>query len=200
MDWIALRRRTVRLTPVAAGGVLWLAFAAATPEIGHAADAPTFNKDVAPIVFGKCASCHRPGQVAPMSLLTYEQVRPWVQAIKNKVVSREMPPWRADSRFGHFQNDPSLTPHEIDTIVAWVDAGARQGSEPLPAIPPFASGWNHPSGRPPDIVMEMPIEFAVPTEGQLPPFAVYSELPPELASEDHFVEAVQLMPSTVGVV
>jgi hypothetical protein len=190
----------LRLSPVAGGAVLWLAFVTATPEIGHAADAPTFNNDVAPILFTKCVSCHRAGQVAPMSFLTYEEVRPWVQAVKRKVLSREMPPWRADPRFGHFRNDPSLTPAEIATIVAWVDSGARQGSDPMPPAPQAVAGWNHPSGRPPDVVMESPIEFKVPVDGQLPPFAVYSELPPALAGEDHFVEAVQLLPSTAAVV
>jgi hypothetical protein len=190
----------LRLSPIAGGAILWLVLAGTSPRVGHAADAPTFNRDIAPIIFSKCVDCHRPGQVAPMSFLTYEDVRPWVQAIKNKVLSREMPPWRADPRFGHFRNDPSLTAHQVDTIVAWVDAGARQGVGPLPATPPAVADWNHPSGRPPDIVMEAPIEFQVPPNGQLPPFAVYSELPPDLAREDHFVEAVQLLPSNPAVV
>jgi hypothetical protein len=111
-----------------------------------------------------------------------------------------MPPWRADPRFGRFRNDPSLTASEIETIVAWVDGGARQGSDPVPDLPQLAPGWNHPSGRPPDVILDAPIEFQVPAEGVLPPFAVYSELPPELAAEDHFVEAVQLLPSNAGVV
>jgi hypothetical protein len=180
---------------------LWLVCGATAPGVGHAAaDPPTFNKDIAPILLEKCAGCHRPGQAAPMSLLAYDDVRPWAQSIKSKVLAREMPPWRADPRFGHFRNDPSLTIGEIETIIAWVDGGASQGSDPLPAAPSLVAGWNHPSGRPPDVVMEMPIEFRVPTEGQLPPFAVYSELPRELAREDHFVEAVQLLPSSAGVV
>ena len=162
--------------------------------------APTFNKDVAPIVFRKCASCHRPKQAAPMSLLTYEDVRPWAQAIKRRVTAREMPPWYADPRFGNFRNDPTLSLDEIGTIVSWVDGGAREGTAPSPAAPQFAQGWNHPSGRPPDIVLQMPIEFSVPAQGRLEPFAVYSELPRTLASEDHFVEAIQLMPSTFSTV
>jgi hypothetical protein len=169
-------------------------------ETGRAAEGVTFTRDVAPIVFAKCAGCHRPGQMAPMSLRTYENVRPWAQAIKAKVLAREMPPWRADPRFGRFLNDRSLSQDDINTLVAWVDAGAPEGSGPLPAPRRFAEGWSHPSGRPPDIVMEMPIEFEVPATGQLPPFAVYSELPPELAEGDHFVEAVQLLPSNPTVV
>jgi len=135
-----------------------------------------------------------------MSFTTYGEVRPWTRSIKQKITSREMPPWRADPRFGRFRNDPSLTSGEIETIVAWVDGGARQGSDPLPDPPQVTPGWNHPSGRPPDVILEAPIEFQVPAEGVLPPFAVYSELPPELAAEDHFVEAVQLRPSSAGVV
>jgi hypothetical protein len=138
--------------------------------------------------------------MAPMPLLAYGDARPWAQAIKNKVLAREMPPWRADPRFGRFRNDRSLSQDEINTLVAWVDNGAPEGSELLPAAPQFAEGWSHPSGRPPDVVMEMPIEFGVPAEGQLPPFAVYSELPKELSDGDRFVEAVQLMPSNPAVV
>lgn len=183
------------------GAALSLAFAfAGDLKVGRAAAGPTFNKDVASVVFAKCAGCHRAGQMAPMPLLTYEDVRPWAQAIKKKVLSREMPPWRADPRFGRFRNDRSLSQDEINTLVAWVDSGAHEGSEPLPAAPRFVEGWSHPSGRPPDVVMEMPIEFGVPAEGLLPPFAVYSELPPEMASGDHFVEAVQLLPSNPLVV
>src|SRR5262245_65832122 len=119
-----------RLSSIAGGVFLVLAVVSLTVEIGHAQNPPTFNTDIAPILFSKCADCHRPGQVAPMSLLTYDEVRPWVQAIKSKVLALEMPPWRADPRFGRFRNDPSLTAAEIASIVAWVDSGARQGSDP----------------------------------------------------------------------
>jgi hypothetical protein len=166
----------------------------------HAAAPPTFNADIAPLFFTKCVGCHRAGQMAPMSLLTYEDARPWARAIKRKVISRDMPPWYADPRFGRFRNDPSLTPEEIETIVSWVDGGAPRGSSPPPAIPALAEGWTHPSGRAPDIVMEMPLEFSIPPAGQLPTFAVYSELPPSLANADHFVEAIQLMPGNASVV
>jgi hypothetical protein len=165
-----------------------------------ATSAPTFNDDVAPILFEKCAGCHRPEQAAPMSLLSYADARPWAQAIKRKVMSREMPPWYADRRFGRFRNDPSLSASELRTIVAWVDGGAMEGSGTVPAPPPRASGWNHPSGRPPDVVLDMPMEVGIPAHGQLPPFAVYSELPGELAAADHFVEAVQLLPRNLSVV
>jgi hypothetical protein len=161
---------------------------------------PTFNKDVAPIVFAKCATCHRPNQATPMSFLSYADVRPWAQGIKMKVASRAMPPWYADRRFGTFRNDPSLSQEEIDTIVAWVDGGAHEGTGSAPAPPRFVDGWNHPSGRPPDITVEMPSEIEIPAGGQLPTFNIYSKLPPELAGKDHFIEAVQILPRNIGAV
>src|SRR5262245_43201531 len=78
--------------------------------------AVTFNKDVAPILFKNCAECHRPGEAAPMSLLSYKEARPWARSIREKVLSREMPPWHADPHVGQFSNDPRLTQAEIDTI------------------------------------------------------------------------------------
>src|SRR5215470_659435 len=88
---------------------------------------PTFTKDVAPVLQRNCQTCHRPGQAAPFSMLTYEQVRPWAKAIKEAVIQRKMPPWFADPQFGHFANNPSLAKAEIDTLVGWVDGGAPKG-------------------------------------------------------------------------
>src|SRR5438552_11241447 len=91
------------------------------------ADAPaTFAKDVAPILQEKCQSCHRPDSIAPMSLLTYEEVRPWARSIRNRVAARQMPPWDIDKTVGiqHFENDRSLSDEQIDTVVRWADAGA----------------------------------------------------------------------------
>src|SRR5215831_9715953 len=105
-------------------------------------NAPTFSKDVAPILYSKCVTCHRPGEVAPMSLITYKDVRPWARAIRDKVASRTMPPWFADPAHGTFKNDRSLTQAQIDTIVRWADADARQGDPAqMPALPKFAEGW-----------------------------------------------------------
>jgi hypothetical protein len=166
---------------------------------GEAA-APTFTRDVAPIIFRRCVSCHRHGQHAPMALQSYDEVRPWAQSIRKKVLAREMPPWYADKRFGAFRNDPSLTQAEIDTFLAWIDAGAPRGFDPLPPVPSYQDGWTHPSGRPPDVVLTMPSEAEVPAEGQLPTFYMYSKLPPELSNRDHFVEAVQILPSNPALV
>ena len=89
----------------------------ATAAGAPSAAAPTFTRDIAPIFYANCVSCHRPGEVAPMSLLTYRDARPWAAAIRDKVSSRVMPPWGADGHFGKFRNDPSLSQRDIDTIV-----------------------------------------------------------------------------------
>src|ERR1700758_1049393 len=100
---------------------------------------PTFAKDVAPLLQRNCQTCHRPGQAAPFSLLTYEQARPWAKAIKEAVVQRKMPPWFADPQYGHFANNPSLSRSEIETLVAWVDGGAPMGdAKELPPPKQFA--------------------------------------------------------------
>src|SRR5262245_32253965 len=121
----------------------WLS-AAAVLAVGLAAapDTPTFTRDVAPILHARCVTCHRTGEVAPMALLTYEDARPWARSIKNKVVSRQMPPWLADPHVGSFANDPRLTDAEIATIAKWVDAGAPQGdAKDMPPVPRFTDGW-----------------------------------------------------------
>src|SRR5580698_3666127 len=95
-----------------------------------AADTPspvTFTKNVLPVLQKNCQSCHRPGQVAPMSLLTYQEARPWARAIKTAVASRKMPPWFADPNYGHFNNDRSLTQSDIDMLARWADGGAPEG-------------------------------------------------------------------------
>ena len=162
-----------------------------------AASVPTFSKDVAPIVFNNCASCHRAGEVAPMTLTSYEDVRPWAKVIKNKVVSREMPPWGADPAHSlKMRNDRSLTPAQIDTIVAWVDGGAPKGSDAdLPPMPTFAEGWTF--GREPDAILEMPVDFAIPAEGELGVQMFYSKVP---WSEDKFAETLEIRPGNRAVV
>src|SRR5580692_12399938 len=89
-----------------------------------ASAAPTFTKDIAPILYKNCVSCHRPGEMAPMSLLDYQSARPWAKAIQTAVVTQKMPPWFADPRYGHFENDARLKPADIETIKAWVTGGA----------------------------------------------------------------------------
>jgi hypothetical protein len=158
----------------------------------------TFNGDVAPIFYSKCVTCHRPGGVAPMSLIAYQDVRPWAHAIKTRVSNREMPPWFADPRFSHeLANNNSLTDREIDTIVGWVDGGAPRGSGAPPPEPAFTDGWHRFKNRPPDVILDMPTAIDVAAEGKLPVFTLWS---PNPFTEDKFIEAVELRPGAVGAV
>ena len=160
-----------------------------------AAATPTFSKDVAPILYNSCVGCHRAGEVAPMSLVTFQDVRPWAKAIRNKVSTREMPPWGADPRFGKWKDDRSLTDAQIDTIAKWVDAGAPKGNDAdLPAVPAFPAGWSH--GQP-DVVIEMPVAFDVPAEGEVPVIDFFVQAP---FTQDVYVKALEVRPSTPGVV
>jgi hypothetical protein len=126
--------------------------------------APTFNKDVLPIFQKNCQTCHRPGEVAPMSLLTYADARPWAKAIKAATSSKVMPPWFADPKVGHFANERKLTAAEIATLAEWADNGAPEGDrKDAPAPLHFQDGWN----LKPDIIVEMPTEFQVPATGTI---------------------------------
>jgi mono/diheme cytochrome c family protein len=172
--------------------ILAIVLVTAVPRAAAAADAPTFTKDVAPILFSKCVVCHKPGESTPMSLLSYDTARPWARAIKRRVVAREMPPWFADPQYGHFSNDRRLSQQEIDTIAAWVDGGAPKGrDEDLPPAPTFAKGWRHPNGSAPDAIVEMPVEFKAPATGEIPMTTFYTPVP---FTEDKFVEATQSRP------
>jgi mono/diheme cytochrome c family protein len=131
--------------------------------VAAAPDQPTFTRDVAPILHARCVSCHRAGEVAPMALLTYEEARPWARSIKNKVVSRQMPPWMAEPGVGVFANDPRLTDTEIATIAKWVDEGAPQGDpKDMPTLPVFTDGWQ--LGEP-DHIIELPA-VEIPASGR----------------------------------
>jgi hypothetical protein len=176
----------------------WIIVAALFPTTARAQSSTlSFGKDVAPILNAKCVMCHRPGEVAPMSLMTYEQVRPWARAVKNKVVSRQMPPWYASDEPGRWRNDRRLSQADIDKLVAWVDAGAPRGSDSeLPPPPTFAEGWNHPSGRPPDLIIEA-AELKVPADGESPWLSTYVKLP---LQGDLWVAAAQVVPGNRAVV
>src|SRR5438067_1571008 len=102
----------------------------------------TFHKDVEPLLQAHCQSCHRPGEIGPMPLITYADVRPWAKAIKLAVQTRKMPPWFADSTIQHYANDASLSPAAIDTLSAWADAGAPEGDvTDAPTPRTFVDGW-----------------------------------------------------------
>lgn len=177
---------------------LGVAFLTASFDRTSASDkaAVTFAKDVAPIVFNKCATCHRPGEPVPMSLTSYQEVRPWAKAVKEQILERSMPPWYADPTSSlKFRNERRLSQKEIDTIVAWVDAGSPKGDDAdLPALPKLAKGW---SWGEPDMIIPMPVEFEVPAEGELPMQNFYVPVP---FKEDKWVEAVELRPGNSAVV
>src|SRR5262245_66108466 len=120
------RLRPASLSALALGVTLALPVGARAAE---PVTAPTFTKDIAPIFQEKCEACHRPDSIAPMSLKTYAEVRPWARSITQRVSSRQMPPWHIDKTVGiqKFKNDRSLSDEQIDTIVRWIDAGAPQG-------------------------------------------------------------------------
>ena len=125
--------------------------------------APTFSKDVAPIFFKNCTNCHRPGEIAPMSLLTFKDARPWAKSIATQVSKGTMPPWHADPSHGAFLNDRRLTEAEKDTIVKWANAGAPEGNAAdMPAAPTYATEWL--IGKP-DAVFSMQEDYPIPAEG-----------------------------------
>jgi hypothetical protein len=131
---------------------------AQSPAPSTAQASVTFTKDVAPILQQSCQNCHRPGSIAPMSLLTYEDARPWARSIRQRVEARQMPPWHVDRSVGirHFKDDPSLSDQQIETIARWVDAGAPRGN-PAEMPPPRqfddADRWH--IGKP-DLIVAMP--------------------------------------------
>jgi mono/diheme cytochrome c family protein len=181
------------MTRVACAAVALVALTAAPSRA--ASPAPTFAKDVAPILYASCVGCHRPGEVAPMSLVKYDDVRPWARSIRTKVTSREMPPWGADPRYGKFKDDRSLTQDQIDTIARWVEAGAPKGNDAdLPPLPQFAAGWSR--GQP-DVVIEMPIDFEVPAEGEVPVIDFFTRSP---FTQDVYVKAIEVRPGSPSVV
>ena len=155
----------VRLMSATIWGATLLIWGATGTVPAVAAGAPTFSKEVAPILYKNCAGCHRPGEIAPMSLLTYEQARPWAKSIREKVLSGQMPPWHAAEAHGVFANDRRLTDAEKNTLTAWVDGGAPQGDpKDLPAPPQLTEGWE--IGRP-DLVLSMAKPYDVPASGAI---------------------------------
>ncbi len=168
-----------------------------TIAVGGAAanETPTFTEDVAPVLYENCVVCHRAGENAPMSLVTYQETRPWSRSIKSKVESGEMPPWHADPAVGEFTNERGLSDTELETIVAWVDGGAPEGDPSrLPTTPDFASGWQIGT---PDAIIEMPEAFEVAAEGEI----AYQYFTAETNfTEDKWVKAIEVRAGTPAVV
>lgn len=130
-----------------------------------AAEVPTYSKDVAPLVQKHCQECHRPGEIGPFPLENYKQARPWAAAIRTAVRAKTMPPWHADSHYGKFANDRSLTEAEIDTFARWAAGGAPEGNpKDLPRPVQFTEGWGIPK---PDVVFQLPMPYEIPASGTL---------------------------------
>ncbi len=156
---------------------------------------PVFSKDVAPILYRHCATCHRPGDIAPMPLLTYEQVRPWAKSIREKVSLGQMPPWHATQPRGTFLNDRRLTDAEKDTLIRWAKDGAPQGDpKDLPPTPTFTEGWEIGA---PDVILSMAKSYEVPPSGTIN--YQYFTVPTNF-NEDKWVQAIEVRPGTRSVV
>ena len=177
-------------------GTLGTLVMASAAELNNAP--ATFAKDVAPILQEKCQSCHRAGSMAPMSLVTYEETRPWAKSIKQRVVTRSMPPWHIDKTVGiqHFQNDMSLTDAQISTIARWADAGAPLG-DPTDMPPakqwPKEDGWqlSQQFGQPDFVLSSDP--YTMPAKGQDVWFKPLTQIP---ITEPRWVRAVEMRPAT----
>ena len=165
------------------------------------AETPTFSGDVAPIFQAKCEACHRADSIAPMSLVTYQEARPWARSIRDRVSTRQMPPWHVDRTVGiaEFKNDRSLTDAEIDIIVRWVDGGAPRGNPadlPPPREWPDVSKWYFAErfGGPPDLIVRS-APFTMPAEANDAWWKPVSETG---LTEPRWVRAIELRPATVA--
>ncbi len=156
----------------------------------------TFSKDVAPIFYQHCVGCHRPNDIAPMSLLTYKEARPWAAAVKQAVALRKMPPWYADPHYGKFANDPRLTDSEIQTLTAWAQQGAPEGNmADLPPMPKFNDDWK--IGKP-DAVVDIGQDYKI-EKRDIPDEYIYFTVDPHF-TKDVWVKAVELRPGNRRVV
>ena len=159
------------------------------------AETPTFTKDVAPILDKNCVICHRAGDIAPMSLMSYEDARPWAKSIKAQIATGRMPPWHATEPRGTFSNDRRLTDREKETLVAWVDHGAPKGDlKDLPPVPTFAPGWE--IGKP-DVVLSMQKPYPVPESGTIR--YQYFQIPTNF-TEDKWIKAIEVRAGVRSVV
>ena len=177
-----------------------LALVAAPAAAQQPAAPVTFTKDIAPIFQKACESCHRKDSIGPMSLVTYEEARPWARSIKARVAARQMPPWHIDKNVGiqHFQNDRSLSDTQISTIVKWVDAGAPKGEMkdmPAPVKWPNEQIWNFAGiyGEP-DLIIKSPA-YKMPAQAQ---DAWYKPVVPTGLTEARYVRAIEMRPGTIA--
>ena len=160
----------------------------------------TFSKDVAPILQAKCQECHQPDSIAPMSLITYKEVRPWAKSIRERVISRQMPPWHIDRSVGvqSFKNDMSLTDDQVDTIVHWVDDGALEGDpKDLPPPKPLVTDNEWKAVRdgygPPDLIIRSS-EYTMPAQHQDVWYRPMSDIP---LTEPRWAKLVEIRPTNL---
>ena len=180
---------------VVAPAVLLAAFAGVRTNAQQGPNPPTFSKDVAPILYKHCVTCHRPGEIGPMSLLTYEQARPYAKAIANAVANRTMPPWHAEAPAGTFHNERSLSDLERQTLTAWAAGDAINGDpKDLPAQPTFSDGW---SLGTPDVVLEMLEDYRIPAKGTIQYEWFYI---PTNFTEPKWVKSIEIRPGHRGAV
>jgi len=180
------------LRALSCGAAVAFAFFFIAADLPHkTATSPTFYRDIVPILQQHCQNCHRPGEIAPFSLVTYEETKPWAQAIKRATQSKDMPPWFADPRFGKWADDPSLSPEQIATLASWAAAGAPSGnSHDAPSPHHWAEAWNIPE---PDVVIRMPKPVPIPTNGDVD----YTyEIVPTGFTTDKWVQMSQIRPSS----
>jgi len=155
----------------------------------------TFTRDVQPILARRCQMCHRPGEAAPMTFTTYQETRPWAQAIREAVLTGKMPPWFANPAYGTFSNDRSMPKEEAAVLAEWATTGAKEGDPKTAAGPPqFVEGWN--IGQP-DVIYEMPVDFQVPATGVVP--YMFFVVPTGF-KEDRWVEKIEVRPGNRSVV
>lgn len=170
---------------------------AATSFADDDAESATFSKDVAPIFFKGCVTCHRPGDIGPMSLMDYKSVRPWVKSIKKSIADGTMPPWHADSSAVKYRNDLSLSPQEKETVLRWIDQGAPEGNaKDLPAAPVFDDTWA--MGKP-DIIFHATKDFTIPPNDSAIEYqAITFDM--SAVTEDLYIQAWEIRPTILGVV
>jgi hypothetical protein len=187
-------QKTVLVAALAAISLGALTFAAPQSQKSTSA-IPTYTKDVAPILFKNCTGCHRPGEIGPMSLLTYEDVRPRAKDIRDKIDEGAMPPWHADMPHGTFLNERGLTDQEKSTIFRWVANGAPKGDpKDMPGTPDYPKGWTIGT---PDVVFEMAQEYKVPADDVIQYEYFYI---PTNFKEPKWVQAIEVRPGNRNVV
>src|SRR5262245_43848179 len=197
---LSMSRTTWGLLPglapsLASVGLALLAVGAVAGDASVPAATPTFSKDVAPILNDRCVACHRAGEIGPMALTSYKEVRPYAKAIRDQVADGKMPPWHADPHYGKFANDRRLSEAEVRTVLQWINAGSPEGDpKDLPPPPKFTEGWQ--VGKP-DVEIAIPKPYDVPASGEVE--YQYVTVPTGF-TEDKWVSAAEIRPGNREVV